>query len=391
MSQLLQNSKRPMAPRPRNTSGMLVRVVAAGMVGSVAIMSGRVAFAQAGPAAGAGAAAAAGAADQSVSAVKRPGGDQPGWVKKMAGSGVDLMNFVGSGTFYRDYNDAYVASALFLRPTYDLGTRFKLSGNARLAFEQEFTLPNNPTGRRFTLWDAWLWLSAKELHTFERTKLRVGGVARLVLPVSHESRYSNLIVGVAAGPSLNRVFELGSDTSPDRRWKLAVSVSETFTKNIHSSQLRGGDPGSDPGCRPFVPAGAVGGVPGAPSGAGSDRCGGPLNVSFSFMTTGAAVLSRGKWSGSMTLLVINSFRYDIPPDQFTAIGAENRGRFDSTWGIVSLSYTVNPHLSAGVGLSSFQPALDARNRYPRFPFFDLSGGANANNFTQLYLSVTGTL
>ena len=40
---------------------------------------------------------------------------------------------------------------------------------------------------------------------------------------------------------------------------------------------------------------------------------------------------------------------------------------------------------------AYQPALDSRYRYPRFPFFDLSGGANTNNFTQFFLSLEGSL
>jgi len=43
------------------------------------------------------------------------------------------------------------------------------------------------------------------------------------------------------------------------------------------------------------------------------------------------------------------------------------------------------------GLSSLQPALDSRYRSPRFPFFDLSGGANANNYTQVYFALDGVL
>jgi hypothetical protein len=48
-------------------------------------------------------------------------------------------------------------------------------------------------------------------------------------------------------------------------------------------------------------------------------------------------------------------------------------------------------LSLSVGISSQQPALDARYRYPRFPFFDLSGGANAYNYTQFFLALDGTI
>ena len=61
-----------------------------------------------------------------------------------------------------------------------------------------------------------------------------------------------------------------------------------------------------------------------------------------------------------------------------------------TWGILTVGYEVRPHLGVAVGISSQQPALDARYRYPRFPFFDFSG-TNANNFTQVFAAVNGTL
>ena len=48
-------------------------------------------------------------------------------------------------------------------------------------------------------------------------------------------------------------------------------------------------------------------------------------------------------------------------------------------------------MGVSAGISSLQPALDSRYRYPRFPFFDLSGGANANNFTQFFVGVNGSI
>jgi len=67
-----------------------------------------------------------------------------------------------------------------------------------------------------------------------------------------------------------------------------------------------------------------------------------------------------------------------------------RGRDDLTWGLIALGYEIRPHLGVSLGLSSFQPALDARYRYPRFPFFDFTD-TNMNNYTQLFASVSGTL
>ena len=85
----------------------------------------------------------------------------------------------------------------------------------------------------------------------------------------------------------------------------------------------------------------------------------------------------------MSLAIFNDFKYAFPADAMTADNAAPTGRSDMTWGIVAASYKLRPHLSVGLGISSFQPALDSRYRYPRFPFWDFAG-ANANNFSQMF-------
>src|SRR5262249_30766424 len=133
--------------------------------------------------------------------------------------------------------------------------------------------------------------------------------------------------------------------------------------------LQGGGAGSGPG-----------GPGGTPSASESDRCGGPLNTSFSNNLSLNAALTRWRTSLSVMFIVINEFRY-AAPDGFMAMNATQTGRADSTWSIISLSYELSDHLGATLGLSTFQPALNSRADGLRFPFFDLSG-ANANNFTQ---------
>ncbi len=316
--------------------------------------------------------------------------NRPEWMKKMAGSSLDVSTYVGSGTFYTSgYRNEYVSTAVFARPTYALGTRFKLAANARVFLEEEFTQPDRPNGRRFSPYDIWLWLSAKELHKFESAKVKLGGVARLVVPISYESRYAHMITGVAGGLNVSRPFEFGQDAAPERRWNLVTSLASVFTKFLYTSDLRGNFPGDTNGCRAYLPAGAAAGSSGGPSASESDRCGGPVNTNFSLTTSGTVSLTRGKWNLATILLVSNAFRYVIPAN--VGIPESSMGRADSTWGILSLTYSFTDHVGASLGLSSFQPALDLRNRYPRFPFFDLSGGANENNFTQAFVSLSGTL
>jgi hypothetical protein len=327
-----------------------------------------------------------------ATAVVPPAEARAHWTKKMAGSTAELYSYIGSGTFYvSGYSNAYVSGAVFLRPTYDLGTRLKLSANARVFLEYELTQPDNPEARRFHPYDVWLWLSARELHMFERPKIKLSAVTRLVLPLSHESRYSHMVTGLGTGLGLARGFEWGADPAPERRWKLTLSLSSVFTKYLHTSELRGAFPGDTTGCRRFTPAAGTASGGGAPTGAESDRCGGPVNTSFAVLSSGTAALARGKVGLAVTLLVTNSFRYSIPADAFTAIEAVDRGRSDTTWGIITLSYEIRERLGASIGLSSFQEALDSRRQNLRFPFFDLSGGANANNFTQVFVGLSGKL
>jgi len=248
-------------------------------------------------------------------------------------------------------------------------------------------MPDNPNGRRWNLYDTWLTLGAKELHTFDTSKLIVGGIVRLILPTSFESRYANLIAGVSVGPTLSRKFEFGSDPLPERRFTLMVTAIEQFSTYVRTSENLG-DIGTS-GCRAAtgLSGGAASGGTEGPSAV--DHCGGVASA-FGLRHAVIASLSRGKWDLGLTLLIDNAFKPSTPRDMYTSANAVTRGQADSTWGIVSISYTLTEHFTANVGVSSFQPALDLQNHL-RFPFFDLSGGANANNFTQAFVSLTGTL
>jgi hypothetical protein len=168
-----------------------------------------------------------------------------------------------------------------------------------------------------------------------------------------------------------------------------------FTKYVRTSALRGNGPGESNGCRAptVLPVGGAGGAlgpGGLPAAAESDHCGGPLSTSFTTMTSGNVSLSRGRTSLSATLIVINEFRYDVPSDVFTDPNAVPMGRADWTWGIIAAGYQLTDHFGLSAGLASYQPALNASYTALRFPFFDFAG-PNANNFTQVFVGVNGTL
>jgi hypothetical protein len=319
----------------------------------------------------------------------RTGAASGSLASKFQGSVFEASTFVGTGTFYASgYHDPYVSLGLLAMPTYDLGTRYQLSLNGRFLLETEFTKPDNPEGRHYYPYDAWIWLSARNLHTFETSKIRVGGVVRTLWPLSYESRYQNMLFGIGGGPNVSREFELRPVADTAKRWTLTLTYSTYFIKYVQSSEVRGSMPGASSGCR-VAGTGGIGGE--APSTPDADRCGGPINPNFSLWNIVGAKLVHGPWSLAASLVVINVFEYGIPADAMTATAVSGAGRTDTTWGIVALSYQLRPHLALVGGTSSLQPALDAENRNLRFPFFDLSSGRNANNFTQFFFGVDGVL
>jgi hypothetical protein len=318
------------------------------------------------------------------------------WLEQhFAGSIAEVTTYIGSGTLYTSgYHDSYVADAFYVRPSYQLGTKYKLSLNARVYVEEEWTTPDNATGRRFNPLDSWIYLTSKDLYTMPRAKIRFSGSLRTVIPISYESRYANLVTALGASGAAARTFEFGRPDTQGKRWELSTSLGLGYTKGIYSSDLRGSFPGDTSGCRQTDPVAVTSG-PGGPSPTETDRCGGPLNTSFTITSSGNIALSRGRYSLSMTLIVINQFKYAIDQTTTNLIVAQTdtvpRGREDFTWGIISAGYDISDHLSVSLGIASYQPALDSTYQHLRFPFFDVTAGANANNYAQLLVGVTGTL
>jgi hypothetical protein len=316
------------------------------------------------------------------------------WQNRFAGSLLDITNYFGTGTFYTSgYHNPYVATAFYLKPNLKLGTKRDLSIYARVYLELEYTKEDNPEARRENPLDSWLVLNARNLYTEARSKIRLAGALRAILPTSFESRYQHMIVGLSAGLNLNRGFEFGQPDPAGKKWQIDVSLGSTATKFIQTSKYRGEYPGDTTNCR-LSPgnftSGQVGAATDLGAAAGSDHCGGPLNANYSFTTAANATLTRRRVSLSMTLIVINQFQYSVPLDQQFAVHGVQTGRTDSTWGLISLGYDVTDHFAIAIGMSSYQPALDSTYSHIRFPFFDFSG-PNANNYTQFFAGVSGTI
>jgi hypothetical protein len=314
------------------------------------------------------------------------------WLQqKFAGSLAEVTTYIGSGTFYTSgYHDPYVSNAFYLRPQYNLGTKYKLAVAGRIYVEEEYTKPDTSNGRSFYPLDSFLYLTAKNLYTMPRAKVAFSGGLRAAIPVSYESRYAHLVTSFGVSLGANRAFELGRPDAQGKRWSLALTLGEGATKALRTSAVRGNFPGDTTNCRTTGTTGAAGG----PGAAEDDRCGGPLSTSYALTSSGSVALSRGRYSLSMSLIVINEFKYSVDADTYQRIVAMSnqvpRGRSDITWGIISLGYDVTDHVALSLGIASYQPAMDSRYQNLRFPFFDFSG-PNANNFTQMLVGVSGTL
>ncbi len=276
--------------------------------------------------------------------------------KKFAGTYAEFSTFVGSGTFYSHYSDPYVSNALYLRPVYHLPSKRDLTLNARLYVEVEYTQPDNPQARRFYPLDPWFWLSAKNLYTEPRSHIRFGGQARVIVPLSYESRYQHMFAGVGLGGTATRESEFGRPDAKGKRWGLALTLAAVVSKNFNTSVLRGNGPGDTNGCMTAPPATTEANAA-EPGVANSDRCGGPLNTSFSVLSAGGVSLTRSRWSAGVTLYVINNFRYTAPVDAFSSTNTP-LGREDVTWGILSLGLRAPPARRARGRI--VEPATGAR-------------------------------
>lgn len=305
----------------------------------------------------------------------------PGWLERFRGSSVGLTSAVGSGTLVANpYSDnPYVDTALSFRPVFSLDEHQSLSLSWGFSFE--YTQPDNAEGRRYVPEDVSLSYAHRSLWTNEATGLRLGGMARILLPTSYESRFNGTLFNALAGPTLSRSF-FGE--------KLSLSLASRFVKYFPRSPNRGlsrDDPRTDTGP---APAGSSFTLPSAYCRDEAAFCsGGSLNANYAFHNTvsGSYALN-DKLSLSASFGIRNVFKFAVP-EEHADPDLPRVGRSDLTVGELSLSWQMLPRLGLSGGVSSTQPALTADNRALRFPLYDFV--SPANNFTTWFLSLEATL
>ena len=204
-----------------------------------------------------------------------------------------------------------------------------------------------------------------------RAKVTFFGGVRAAIPVSYESRYAHLITTLGVSLAANRAFEFGRPDAQGKRWNLTLTLGEGFSKALRTSAIRGNFPGDTTGCRTTGPHGLRG-----------QRRAPPRTTAAAVRSARAtpsrprasSALSRGRYSLSVSLIVLNEFKYSI--DAATTLhrcvrrrNTSNQiatGRSDITWGIISAGYDITDHFALSVGLASYQPALDSRYQTPAF-------------------------
>jgi hypothetical protein len=92
-----------------------------------------------------------------------------------------------------------------------------------------------------------------------------------------------------------------------------------------------------------------------------------------------------KLSLGVSLLVIKTWNYPKPLDAFSSPNAIETGGGDSTWGFISLEYSLLKNLAVAAGLWSYQPFKTRDNQGGRFPFFDFS--SPNNNYSNFFLDL----
>ena len=329
---------------------------------------------------------------QTTDVTRSAGTAQPaGRFAKFAGSSVQLATYVGSGSFYvSGYRNPYASLAFYAGPSYDLGTRFKLAVNARMFIEEELTTPDNSTAQRFYVYDPWVWLAAQNLHTFERTKIRLGASCAACCRCRPRAATKHDRSARDRHRDQPRV-RVRSVNDEARKWSFVSagrpSSPSTSTRATSAATARATAPAA--WHRQVARPTSARAVPRRPRPIVVAARQTPTTPSPNTFVAG---LTRGKVSGFVSLFITNSLKYGFPDDALH--GRRRRpGRTRATPRGASsgLGYQVRPHV--GVLDRIVEPSARARLTLslPAVPLLRFLGGANANNYTQVFVSVNGTL
>lgn len=306
-----------------------------------------------------------------------------------------LDHYLGTGTFVDATKYSYLAAWLTIIPQYLFGIGSqRLVASATIRGVWEYSMPDVATGRRWSLWDLSLGVSAPALF---RDKA-ITGIAftpsiGLTIPSSPESFNAGLITTLRAGVVMSRSFKLG-DKGQGLDLRAVVSGARSFhTQTVtgyRNPELTGGPTHDSQGnllavCRP-----------------GESLCGVAGNNTAWLLSVGGQVQLRA--TGSLMFYVgytyLRNWRYavtEVDPsvDPYAPNGTTTDGKpvakagageFDRTSAFFGGSYQLNEHYSLDLGVSTVQQPLMPDNKTVRFPWIGFTNAAD--NATSVYFTLT---
>ncbi len=293
---------------------------------------------------------------------------------------------MGLGTFVSNPNagTAYVGSSLSVEPAYVLNVSrdFRMRISARESISLEFTPPDDPNGRRFDWSDLLLGASAR-LYKLPVIDVDLWGSFRLPIPLSLQSIQAGLVTALVPGVGASRNFEWA--VSSTWRMSLTVRYDFVFRKNFHVNNVPVYRAIEDPYAPTLITRAndnlTDGGI-------------GRGGASTSFTFSNAITVSFNPWdfvSLSLFASIGNGFRYPITEtaDFYTSsFATPGAGRFDTVRTNIDLTFIIMPQIMLSAGVFNSAPPFAPDNRTVYNPFVNPS---LANNYTQLYVSLTSVL
>ncbi|MCC6808880.1 MAG: hypothetical protein IT381_15745 [Deltaproteobacteria bacterium] len=298
-----------------------------------------------------------------------------------------LSTSVGIGTFLQSQTPsaAYAGSTLTVEPGYvlSLPADYRVRLSARESFTVEYTPADNPTGRQVDYSDLLLGASAR-LYKIPTIDVDMWGSFRLPLPISLDSVQATLVTALIPGLGLSKSFEWGVSAA----WRMSLNIRYDFVfrKNFHRFNMPIQRASADPYAPTVYTRTTDTLVDGGVGRGGS-------NTDFSI--SNALTVSFSPWdivSLSFFIGIGNTFRYPITStrDFYTpedaVVGA---GRSDTVRSNIDVTITLLPQLLISAGVFTAAPPFAPDNRTLYAPF--IIPQSAANNYTQLYVSLTSVL
>jgi hypothetical protein len=313
-------------------------------------------------------------------------------------------SYLGQGTFYNAAEYAFLASSLFLSARYQFSlfhTKFAATGTGYVLYE--YTMPDAPTGRRFTWRDLGFSLSAPAIYKETRfTGISLTPSVAATVPITPESWTATTITILSAG--LNFTRSIG-------KFDLAMSVSGS--KGFHRSWVS--QVGS-PNPAPFAPNTVIPDQhpdttqrpdvlnPPTVICRASDPllCGGQqTNNAFGFgYSLTADFRATENLSFSAQYVFRMGWRYPIVagPDMYTPQALTSSGQPVADTGYVrapdlvitslAVNYQISDHWGVSLYTYTAMPPKTADDKNFRFPFWDFISGPM--NYSQLGLSLSAS-